>query len=104
MRFDRLPRSDKVEDRRGEGSAGFPMGRAGCVGIGTRHLLGRVGWGFGINPPYLIGGAEILSRLRGAQQESQPAPGRAERETAPHQMREFVSAVLGSTEVQWREI
>ena len=104
MRFDQLPRSDKVEDRRGEGSAGFPMGRAGGVGIGTIMLLVLVGWAFGINPLYLIGGAEILSGLRGAQQESQPAPGSAQRETAPDQMREFVSAVLGSTEVQWREI
>src|SRR5215510_2872001 len=99
MRLDQLPRSDKVEDRRGEGSAGFPMGRAGGVGIGTIILLVLVGWALGINPLYLIGGAEILSGLRGAQQESQPA-----RETAPDQMREFVSAVLGSTEVQWREI
>jgi len=64
MRFDQLPRSDKVEDRRGEGSAGFPMGRAGGVGIGTIIILVLVGWALGINPLYLIGGAEILSGLR----------------------------------------
>src|SRR5262249_4011352 len=104
MRLDQLPRSDKVEDRRGGGPGGFPMGRAGGVGIGTIILLVIVGWALGINPMYLIGGAEILSGLRGSQQESQPAPGNARTESASDQMSEFVSAVLGSTEVQWKEI
>jgi predicted metalloprotease len=104
MRLDQLPRSDKVEDRRGEGPGGFPMGRAGGVGIGTIILLVIVGWALGINPLYLIGGAEILSGLRGSQQESQPAPGNAKTESASDEMSEFVSAVLGSTEVQWKEI
>jgi predicted metalloprotease len=104
MRLDELPRSDKVEDRRGEGPGGFPMGRAGGVGIGTIILLVIVGWALGINPLYLIGGAEILSGLRGSQQQSQPAPGNAKTESQSDQTSEFVSAVLGSTEVQWREI
>jgi predicted metalloprotease len=104
MRLDELPRSDKVEDRRGEGPGGFPMGRAGGVGISTIILLVLVGWALGINPLYLIGGAEILSGLGGSQQESQPAPGNAKTESASDQMSEFVSAVLGSTEVQWKEI
>src|SRR5262249_36241604 len=55
-------------------------------------------------PLYLIGGAEILSGLRGSQQQSQPAPGSAKTESPSDQMGEFVSAVLGSTEVQWKEI
>ena len=104
MRLDQLPRSDKVEDRRGGGPGGFPMGRAGGVGIGTIILLVIVGWALGINPMYLIGGAEILSGLRGSQQESQPAPGNARTESRSDQMSELVSAVLGSTEVQWNEI
>jgi predicted metalloprotease len=104
MRLDELPRSDKVEDRRGDGPGGFPMGRAGGVGIGTIILLVLVGWALGINPLYLIGGAEILSGLRGSQQQSQPAPGNAKTQSASDQMSEFVSAVLGSTEVQWKEI
>ena len=104
MRLDELPRSDKVEDRRGEGPGGFPMGRAGGVGIGTIILLVIVGWALGINPLYLIGGAEILSGLGGSQQESQPAPSDAKTQSASDQMSEFVSAVLGSTEVQWKEI
>jgi uncharacterized protein len=104
MRLDELPRSDKVEDRRGDGPGGFPMGRAGGVGIGTIILLVIVGWALGINPLYLIGGAEILSGLRGSQQQSQPAPGNANTQAPSDQMSEFVSAVLGSTEVQWKEI
>jgi len=102
MRLDQLPRSNKVEDRRGDGPGGFR--RAGGVGIGTIILLVLVGWALGINPLYLIGGAEILSGLRGSQQESQPAPGTAKTESPSDQMSEFVSAVLGSTEVQWKEI
>jgi predicted metalloprotease len=103
MRLDQLPRSDKVEDRRGDGPGGFPM-RAGGVGIGTIILLVIVGWALGINPLYLIGGAEILSGLRGSQEQSQPAPGSAKTEAPSDQMSEFVSAVLGSTEVQWKEL
>src|SRR6516164_10449307 len=104
MRLDQLPRSDKVEDRRGDGPAGFPMGRAGGVGIGTIILLVIVGWALGITPRYLIGGAEISSGLRGSQEQSQPAPGSAKTDSPSDQMSEFVSAVLGSTEVQWKEI
>jgi uncharacterized protein len=104
MRFDQLPRSDKVEDRRGSGPGGFPMGRAGGVGLGTIILLVLIGWALGINPLYLIGGAEILSGLRGSQQQSQPAPGSAKTEASSDQMSELVTAVLGSTEVQWKEI
>ena len=78
--------------------------RAGGVGIGTIILLVLVGWALGINPRYLIGGAEVLSGLRGSQEQSQPAPGNAKTEARSDQMSEFVSAVLGSTEVQWKEI
>jgi hypothetical protein len=50
----------------------------------------------------LIGGAEILSGSGETQQE-QPALRDAQAGSSD-QMREFVSAVLGSTEVQWNEI
>jgi predicted metalloprotease len=77
------------------------MGRAGGLGIGTIIILGLIGWALGINPLYLIGGAEILSGSGGSQQ-GQPAPSQAG--SPSDQMHEFVSAVLGSTEVQWKEI
>ena len=101
MRFDQLPRSDKVEDRRGLGS---PAVRAGGIGIGTLIVLGLIGWALGINPLYLIGGAEILSRLGlGSSQQTQPVPDK-QVEAPSDQLRDRVSAVLGSTEVQWQEI
>jgi predicted metalloprotease len=104
MRLDELPRSDQVEDRRGDRRGGFSMGRAGGLAVGTIILLGLIGWALGINPLYLIGGAEILSRLGGSQQQSQPAPSETKAESPSDQMGEFVSAVLGSTEGEWTEI
>jgi uncharacterized protein len=104
MRLDELPRSDQVEDRRGNRSGGFSMGRTGGIGLGTIIILGIIGWALGINPLYLIGGAEILSRLGSSQQQSQPAPSQTKVESPSDQVGEFVSAVLGSTEVQWKEI
>jgi uncharacterized protein len=101
MRLDELPRSGRIEDRRGS-RTGIPMGRTGGLGIGTIVILGLIGWALGIDPRLLIGGAEILSGTGGTQQE-QPAPSDAQAGPSD-QMREFVSAVLGSTEVQWKEI
>jgi predicted metalloprotease len=78
------------------------MGRAGGLGIGTIVILGLIGWALGIDPRLLIGGAEMLSGTGETRQE-QPAPSDAQAGSSD-QMREFVSAVLGSTEVQWKEI
>ena len=107
MRFDRLPRSDRVEDRRGQGGGRGPMMRGGGIGIVTILVLVVVGWALGINPLYLIGGAEILSRLGGGQpQQTEPAPS-PDPKTAQKptdQMQDFVAAVLGSTEAQWQDI
>ena len=66
-------------------------------------LLTLVGWILGINPLYLIGGAQMVSGLRDLQQQVQPAL-RGTIGQASDQMGQFVSAVLGSTEVQWKEI
>src|SRR5262245_4186677 len=99
MRFDQLPRSDRVEDRRGEGSR---LGRGAGLGLGTIIILGLIGWAIGINPLYLIGGAEILSRMGGSQE--QPQPQSRKTEGPRDQTQEFVAAVLGSSEVQWKEI
>jgi hypothetical protein len=102
MRLDQLPRSDNVEDRRGEGG-GFriPGGRGG-MGIGTIVILGLLGWWLGIDPSILIGGADILTGGGRSQQQQDPQETRA---GAPSdQMAQFVSAVLGGTEVQWQKI
>jgi predicted metalloprotease len=105
MRWDQLPRSDNVQDQRQSGPGGFRTGRAGGIGIGTLLVLGLIGWALGINPLYLIGGAEILSQLGGGSQEqSQPAPKDTQTQAPSDQMGQFVAAVLGSTEAEWKEI
>ncbi len=48
MRLDELPKSARIEDRRG-GLSGFPRGRGG-IGIGTIVVLGLIGWALGIDP------------------------------------------------------
>src|SRR5262245_5473255 len=100
MRFDQLPRSDQIEDRRG--GAPRSLGRTGGLGIGTLLLLTLIGWALGINPLYLIGGAELVSGLRGPQQQTQPTSGTAK--PGSDRTGEFVAAVLGRTEVVWKDI
>jgi predicted metalloprotease len=107
MRLDDLQESSNVEDRRDGGGGyggggGFPMGGGG-IGIGTIVVLGIVGWALGIDPSLLIGGAEMLNRQQ--QPQVQQAPPTARRTGAPQDdMGRFVSKVLGSTELQWKQI
>src|SRR5262245_47467904 len=99
MRLDELPQSNQIEDRRG--ARGLPGG-AGGIGIGTVVVLGLIGWALGIDPSVLIGGAEMLS---GGGTRQQVDVGSEIKTGAPSdEMGRFVSAVLGSTEVQWTEI
>src|SRR6478752_1953225 len=101
MRIDELPKSDRIEDRRG-GLSGIPGGRGG-IGIGTIVILGLIGWAVGIDPRILIEGAETISGNDQAQQQS--GAGSTTSTAAPSDaMGEFVSAVLGSTEAQWTTV
>jgi uncharacterized protein len=107
MRLDDMPESGNVEDRRGEGGGygggggmGMPMG-AGGLGIGGIVVLGLIGWALGIDPRLLIGGAEILTG--GGQQQTQQ-PTRQTSAPVNDDMSRFVRQVLGSTEVQWKDI
>src|SRR5262245_32849171 len=100
MRLDELPKSERIEDRRG-GPSGFPGGRGG-LGIGMIVVLGLIGWALGIDPRILIGGAEMMSRNDSQQQSD---AGSVTKTGLPSdEMGQFVSAVLGSTEAQWTEI
>jgi uncharacterized protein len=99
MRLDELPKSDRIEDRR-EGPSGFPGGRGG-PGIGMIVVLGFIGWALGIDPRILIGGAEMMSRN---DQQQQSDAGSTKTSLPSDEMGQFVSAVLGSTESQWKEI
>ena len=102
MRLDDLPQSDRVEDRRAQGGMRVPGGRAGGIGIGTIIVLGLIGWATGIDPSILIRGADTISKMQPPSASEPSGPGTA---GAPSdQMGKFVSAVLGSTEVQWQKI
>jgi uncharacterized protein len=101
MRLDQLPRSDNVEDRRGQGGGFRVPGGRGGLGIGTVVVLGLLAWALGIDPRVLIDGAEIFSggdrsQQQGSEQTKAGAPS--------DQAGQFVSAVLGSTEAQWQKI
>jgi predicted metalloprotease len=107
MRLDQLPRSENVDDRRdgmdaGGGAIRLPGGRGG-LGLGTLIVLALIGWFLGIDPRLLIEGTDILTGDR-TQQQTPDTPGTREAQGPSDQMKEFVSAVLGSTETQWGKI
>ncbi|MFO1098689.1 MAG: neutral zinc metallopeptidase [Xanthobacteraceae bacterium] len=98
MRIDQLPRSDKIEDRRGVRM------RRGGIGLGTLIIVGVIAWALGINPLLLIGGLEVLTGGQ-SQPPSNSDTARTEKpDGSSDRMKEFVSAVLGSAEVQWTEL
>ena len=104
MRLDDMPESGNVEDRRGEGGGGFGgiPGGAGGLGIGGVVVLGLIGWALGIDPMLLISGAEILT---GGGQPRMEQPSRPTQSAPVNDgMSRFVRQVLGSTEVQWKDI
>jgi len=97
MRLDELPKSARIEDRRG-----VTVARGG-IGVGTIVVLGLIGWALGIDPRLLIGGAEMMSRSGGQQQQAD-AGSTTSSGSPSDAMGHFVSAVLGSTETVWTDI
>jgi uncharacterized protein len=97
MRLDELPKSARIEDRRGGTVA------RGGIGIGTIVVLGLIGWALGIDPRLLIGGAEMMSRSGGQQQQAD-AGSTTSSGSPSDTMGQFVAAVLGSTETVWTDI
>lgn len=111
MRWGDFRRSDNIEDRRADpslGSGRFRTG-AGGLGIGTIVVLALISWALGIDPRWLIGGAEMLNESGPSLQQSPidgPRDGasRAPSEALSDQTGQFVAAVLGDTEDRWQEI
>jgi uncharacterized protein len=108
MRDDDLPESTNIEDRRqedgavrgGGGFGGMPGG-AGGLSIGTVLVLTVVGWALGIDPSFLIGGAEMITR----EQPRANAPSQSRPTGSPSdESGRFVARVLGSTEAVWKDI
>ncbi len=107
MRLDDLPESGNIEDRRGEdgygsggggGGFGIPIGGGG-IGLGTLVILALIGWALGVDPSFLISGAERM----GAPAPS--APSRPSQTGSPQdEMGRFVNKVLSSTDQQWQQI
>ena len=120
MRWEDAPRSDNIEDRRGDDSGGgggggfsIPMGGGG-LGIGTIIVLAIIGYMTGIDPRILIGGAQVItghgsssqySQNQYDQSQGQVQQGSGTRTGRPtDQMGDFVSAVLGQTESVWSQV
>jgi uncharacterized protein len=101
MRLDELPRSDNIEDRRGESGStgGFSiLGGRGGLGIGTIVILGLIGWALGIDPRLLIGGAEMISGGGSSyQHQDGTAPGPSGRTRRPSCLRGMVGCGTGNT-------
>jgi predicted metalloprotease len=108
MRWEDLPESQNVEDRRGDaggggfgrGGGGFPGG-AGGIGIGTILILGLIGYATGIDPGLLIGVANQFQRQEPRIEQYQPSkPGSAPKDESGR----FVSRILASTEATWKDV
>jgi uncharacterized protein len=100
MKWQDFGRSDNVEDRRGQ-SGGIPGGRGG-LGIGTVVILGLIGWALGIDPRLLIGGAEMVNKMRPGAQTEATQPGQTG--TPSDDMGQFVAAILAANETVWSEV
>ena len=112
MRLDDMPESGNVEDRRGDGGGfggggggGLPIGSGG-LGIGGMVVLGLIGWALGIDPFLLINGANVIvGGNQGGYEQRQPQQQDTRRTGTPSdEAGKFVARVLGSTEVQWKDI
>lgn len=94
MRFDNSRESENVEDRRGGGGGGLPVGGKG-IGIGT-IVLALVAMYFGVDP------SVVLNQAAQA-----PAPSAVSRPAGPpanDAESQFIRHVLAETEDTWQQI
>jgi len=105
MRWEDLPESQNVEDRRdGGGGGGFGggiPGGAGGLSIGTILILGFIGYATGIDPSFLIGAFDSVTRTQPRVEQAQPGrPGASPKDETGR----FVTRILASTETSWKGI
>jgi predicted metalloprotease len=107
MRWEDLPESQNVEDRRGDegggygGGGGFGIpGGGGGLSIGAILLLGIIGYATGIDPSVLIGLGDQFTRQQPQVQQQPNRPTVAPKDDTGR----FVARVLGSTEAVWRDV
>lgn len=94
MRFDNSRESENVEDRRGGGGGGLPVGGKG-IGLGT-IVLALVAMYFGVDPSIVLNQAAQA-----------PAPAATSRPAGPpanDAESKFVRNVLAETEDTWQQI
>jgi predicted metalloprotease len=112
MRWEDLPESQNVEDRRGEEGGGFARGGGGLGGIpggagglsiGTIVILGLIAYATGIDPRLLIGTADQFSRQQPRVEQVQPGqPGRPGASPKDETGR-FVTRI-SRTESTWKDV
>lgn len=99
MRLDDERESDNVEDMRGSGGGGLPLGRGLSVGAILIALAGS--YFFGIDPGTILALLQgDTTALQAPHESGQPAP----HPPAGDQKAVFVSRVLASTEDAWGEL
>jgi predicted metalloprotease len=113
MKWEEFQTSQNVEDRRGEdryadAGGGLGGGRvgAGHLGLGAVVILGLIGYMTGINPAYLIGGAEVINSMRNGGGQAVERRGAPQRQAgAPaDQLGVFVAKILGENEEVWSQV
>ncbi len=115
MRWRKGPRSDNIEDRRGQGGRGggipggfrIPVGgKKGGMGIGTILIILVIVWLFGGNLGSLLGPGGQVTQTPVPQPQQQTTGQQTGGHTAPSgdEMKQFVSAVLATTEEVWAKI
>jgi predicted metalloprotease len=92
MRWQDEPRSENVEDRRGIRPAGLAIG-----GIGTLIIV-LLATFLGADP------RRVLNIIQQQNQKAGPAQPGAPRSPADEKSKDFVSAVLGNSELVWKDL
>ena len=101
MEYENTPVSENIEDRRGEGGGGLPIGGGG-LGLGAIIVIFAISYFTGISPSVLMSGAEMATRNANSSYTRPVSTGQAANPNDP--MRNFLAHVLGQTEAVWAQV